>query len=78
MTAKELFAVIVRGIGLVLLVIGNVGLAFRVIGHYFLPSYELSVGEISDAVGWAFVAGLGLAILFATQLIVRLVYGSQP
>lgn len=77
MTAKELFAVILRSMGLLLLVIGVVGLGFRVIDHFLMPPYELSSGEGALAVSWAFVTVLGLFLVLATNVIVRMFYGDS-
>lgn len=77
MTAKELFAVIVRAIGLVLLVAGILGLGIRAIDHVLLPPYEPSGGEGALAAGYAFVTVVGILLLFATRKIVQLFYASD-
>jgi hypothetical protein len=77
MTAKALFTVVVRAIGLGLLVIGVLGLGVRMIDHLMLPAYELSDGEASSVVVFAFVAAVGFFLLFVAKAIVRLVYGAS-
>jgi len=77
MTAKELFAVIVRAVGLVMLVVGILGLGIRVIDHFFLPTY-LEGYQTASTLTFAFVTLLGVAMLLGAMRIVRLVYGPQP
>lgn len=87
MTAKELFAVIVRAVGLILLVAGVVVLGNFLIeilttpeppkGAYQLDGYPPSyAGRI--IVQSLFASGLGLFLLLGTKWIVRLVYGPEP
>jgi hypothetical protein len=77
MTARELFAVIVRSLGLLLLVLGIVALGFRVVDYLLLPPYEHSSGEAALTLCYAFVAATGLIILLATTRIVKMFYGND-
>ena len=78
MTARELFAVIVRSVGFIVLVVGLLGLGMRVVNHFMLPAYMLSAGEGGMAAGFAFTAAFGFAVLLATRTIVRVLYGPTP
>jgi len=78
MTARELFAVIVRAIGFGLLVLGLVALGIRLIDHFLMPEYVQGSGEVAMSVGMAFISAFGLCLILGTKQIVRLIYGPQP
>ena len=86
MTARELFAVIVRTLGLLLVVIALVQIAAELADFLQPPppmprGVDLALIHSSFTRGLtqdAVVGGLGLVLLFGPRWIVRLVYGSQP
>jgi hypothetical protein len=73
MTAKELFAVIVRSIGLVFAVGGFLALGARLIYRLLSPYPEPNAATL--AVEYAFVTVVGICLFAATNWIVRAVYG---
>lgn len=87
MTARELFTVIVRGFGLVLLTIGLIQAAEEIInllqpdvvnvklGFDIGYAHRVVMRNLSQAV---LLIGPGALFLFGSGLIVRLVYRPQP